>query len=336
MLGLLLLWACVAVGAPAKRVAVLGFQNLSGDPSLDYVGAGFGATLTTKLMRVQELDLIERMQIADILKEQGFQLSGLVDEASAVEAGKILGVEYVVIGSFQKMAGQIKANARLVAVKTAKVYAAQDVRGRYQDLFDLQEALALKLIEDLDVLLSQSEKKAVAKNETKSLSAYEWYSKGVAHLEAFEYDDAIAAFEKAIAIDPDYAHALHKLGVASDVRGFWDQALNAYQKALGVWQREGEESNLAATYNNIGVIYRKKGDNDRAMEYYQKSLETRKRIGDQKGMATTYYNMHLIFKQQGETQKAIDYLEKSVEIECRIGHPDCAKHREKLKALRER
>lgn len=162
-----------------KRVAILAFKNLSGDAALDYIGSGFGETLTTKLANVKELELYERMQIIKLLEEQKMQISGYVEPDKAVEVGKMLGVQWTVIGSFMKVGDNLKADTRLVNVETGKIDAASDVKGKYGDIFTLMEELALKLAQNLNAPVTPEEKTQIARKPAESSSAYEWFAKGL-------------------------------------------------------------------------------------------------------------------------------------------------------------
>lgn len=301
-----------------KRVAVMALQNLSGDPSLDYIGSGFGETITTKLSNVKELDMIERMQVVKLLQEQHFQIS-FGDEETAVKAGKLLGVQFVVIGSFQKAGARLKADSRLVNVETGKIDAADDVKGNYDDIFELQEELALKLAQSLSAPVSEQEKTEMGKKPTENLSAYEWFAKGVNFYEKFKYDEAISAFQKAAEIDTGYANAFYYLGHSYNQKGFWDKAIPVYEKALEIYETKGDDVFAASMYNNIGVMYRQKGDYGKAMEYYQKSLTIEQRRGEDLSTGTTYSNVGLIYKDKGDYVHAMEYFQKALTIKERAG-----------------
>lgn len=253
--------------AEQRSVAVLGFKNLSGDTSLDYIGSGFGETLTTKLTKVKELKLIERMQILEIFKEQKLQIDGYVEQESAVQAGKILKVQYTIIGSYQKLGEKLKADIRLVNVETGGIDAADDVVGDYENLFDLQYELALKLIKSLNVFATKEEKVEIAKKPTETLSAYEYFARGAGYYEKLEYDKAIESFTKAIEIDESYQNAYVYRGCAYYLKKLYVEAVKDYTKAIKL------DPKGANAYINRGTAYVYKGLYGQAIDDYTKAIE---------------------------------------------------------------
>lgn len=119
------------------RLAVVPFEDLTGDEKMRQLVAGFSETLSAKFVRTGEFDVIERRQLAAIMKEQGFQGSGFADESTAMEIGKIAGVEKIIIGSVQKAGNQMKVVARVVSVKTGQAQTAHDVNGVVDEIFTM-------------------------------------------------------------------------------------------------------------------------------------------------------------------------------------------------------
>ena len=102
----------------SRNIAVVPFQNLTQDETKNWVGAGFSETLTTKLSEVPDFTLYERSQLNEIVKELKLQISGFVDEKTAVNIGKMHGVEILVLGSYQLMENMLRVSARFVNVES--------------------------------------------------------------------------------------------------------------------------------------------------------------------------------------------------------------------------
>ena len=95
------------------------------------------------------ISVVERSQLDAAFKEMGLQKAGVVDEKTAVKAGKILGVDIVVIGEFQVAGDQVRISARFVEVQTGKVVSTAVETDFFQKIFMLQDAVAFSLAESL-------------------------------------------------------------------------------------------------------------------------------------------------------------------------------------------
>src|SRR5690606_1332962 len=91
------LWPSLAWAGP--RVAVLDLDNLTGDARFDGAGPGVAAVLTTKLARVQAIEVVERQRLSAVQGEIALGSSGAVDPATAARAGALLGADYLVTGA---------------------------------------------------------------------------------------------------------------------------------------------------------------------------------------------------------------------------------------------
>jgi hypothetical protein len=89
----LLLWAAplAAPGAAAQGIAVMPFENVTRDASLDWLSAGIPETITNSLPALKGVVLVDRVQLRRVMEEQRLQLSGLVDEPSVVRVGRLTG-----------------------------------------------------------------------------------------------------------------------------------------------------------------------------------------------------------------------------------------------------
>lgn len=136
--------------AEPLKIAVMPFANLTSDKNLDWLSFGISETVTTELAKIHNYRLIERMQMDKIIKEWAIQVSDAVDPKTAVEVGKALGVEYVVIGSFQKYQDKLKIDVRRIKVEDGEICETESVIGPENDVFKLQETISKNLREQFD------------------------------------------------------------------------------------------------------------------------------------------------------------------------------------------
>jgi curli biogenesis system outer membrane secretion channel CsgG len=124
--------AAPASAQERARVAVLGFDNLSGWWGQD-LGNAASERLTTELVNANQFTVIEREMIGRILDEQGFQMTGAVDADQVVEIGRIAGVDYIIVGSItqfsiQQTGGRVNVLGRSVGGSRTQAESALDVR----------------------------------------------------------------------------------------------------------------------------------------------------------------------------------------------------------------
>ena len=172
----------------AKRIAIIYFDNSGGEPSLDKFKKGLADMLITDLSNINMVAIGERDELESILKEQKLNNSKEFDPNTASKVGKLLGAQIILTGGYFEMMGSLRLDARFIDVETGKILKADGVDGQTSNFFKIQKQLAWKIINTLDIKLSDAEKKAIEGNEkTKALSfedaklysqALDYYDKG--------------------------------------------------------------------------------------------------------------------------------------------------------------
>lgn len=139
-------------------IAIMDFQNTSNKPDLDYLQRSIPEMLITNLAKRGRINIVERSRLQDALKEMELGMSGIVDQSRAVELGKAVGANAIMVGSYLDIGGIIRINARLIDVKTSKVLKAESVQGRTgKEIFTLMDQLAASIEAQL---LGESQKPA--------------------------------------------------------------------------------------------------------------------------------------------------------------------------------
>jgi non-specific serine/threonine protein kinase len=211
----------VANPAGELALAVLPFDNLSPDADNEYFAAGMTEELISKLSRIGDLQVTSR---ASVMRFKGA-------EVDVREIGDELGVRYVVGGSIRKAREQVRITARLVDASTGFQLWAQDFDSDLGDIFAVQEETALQIADALGLRLSPVEAETVRRRYTENPDAYDAYLRGWVLLESFHAavdppEDKLAAarehFERALALEPEYAPALAGLSVMESYYYFFD------------------------------------------------------------------------------------------------------------------
>jgi TolB-like protein/class 3 adenylate cyclase/Tfp pilus assembly protein PilF len=183
-------------------IAVLPFQNMSGDPEQEYFADGMVEEIITALSRIRWLFVIARN-------------STIAYKNQAVDAKRVsreLGVRYVLEGSVRKAGKRVRITAQLIEAETGVHVWADRFDGSLDDVFDLQDQVATGVVGVIEPTLRQAEIERARRKRPDNLDAYDLYLRAwplafVAMPEAA--DRALHLLEQAIAIEPEYgaAHA---------------------------------------------------------------------------------------------------------------------------------
>jgi TolB-like protein len=160
---------CLAIAggspAPRKNVAVLYFDNYTGTADYDPLGKGIASMMISDLSAVPEIQLVERDRMQDLVKEIDNQHTKYFDSTTAVTVGRMLGAEYVVVGAFATVKPNMRIDTRVVRVETGEIVKTAQVTGDQDKFFDLEQALADRLIDGLGLALSPEERERLAAQE---------------------------------------------------------------------------------------------------------------------------------------------------------------------------
>lgn len=200
----LLAWVAVAatspspsVAPPATSLAVLDFDNHSGDARYNPLGKGLAAMMVTDLAEVPSLQLVERDRLQDLMEEMELQQSHNFDPATAQEVGLLIGAEYVVFGSIAAIQPRVRLDTRIVQVSTGEIVKTAEVTGGENRLFELQEKLAEELIDGIEISLSPEEREKLrARQEATRIDNLETMLAFSEAMTLFDQDDYVGGTEK--------------------------------------------------------------------------------------------------------------------------------------------
>jgi TolB-like protein len=183
-------------------IAVLPFQNLSGDAEQEYFADGMTEDIIAALSRMRWLFVIAR--------NSSFTYKGRAVDVKQV--GRELGVRYVLEGSVRKAANRVRIAGQLIDATAGMHLWADRFEGTLDDIFDLQDQVAASVVGAIAPQLELAEIARAKRKPTESLDAYDYYLRGIASLSQNPSDmkangDALRLFLKAIELDPDFATA---------------------------------------------------------------------------------------------------------------------------------
>jgi TolB-like protein len=181
-------------------IAVLPFQNMSGDPEQDYFADGMVEEIITALSRNRWLFVIAR--------NSSFTYKGRAVDVKQV--GRDLGVRYVLEGSVRKAGNKVRITGQLIDVSTGAHLWAERFDGELADIFDLQDQVTTSVVGAIAPKLEQAEIERAKRKPTDSLDGYDYFLRGMAafHQQTKEANiQALSLFYKAIELDPNFAAA---------------------------------------------------------------------------------------------------------------------------------
>ena len=223
-----------------KSLAILCFRNLSNDPASSFYEFSLADAVITELARVRSLVVRPSSVIA---RYQGQQ-------RDPREIGQELGVSAVLTAGFIHAGERFRVTAQLIDVASGELLWSDRIDTAASDIIVLQDTIAQRIVEGLRVELSPAELSGIAKASTQNALAYEQYLRGRDLFARFIFrtlseddcNEAIAHFERAIQLDPNFALAHDGLGACHVNRVFkgfggsedYEQAEKAFTKALSL------------------------------------------------------------------------------------------------------
>lgn len=186
-------------------IAVLPFENMSGDSEQDYFADGMVEDITTALSHFKSLFVIAR--------NSSFAYRGKTTDIKTV--GRELGVRYVLEGSVRRAGDRIRITGQLIEAATGIHLWADKFDGTSQDVFELQDSVTSQVVGVIAPKIERVEIEYAKRRSTENLEAYDYYLRGFAKYEKWTNDDneeAMRLFFKAAEIDPSFAAAISWLG----------------------------------------------------------------------------------------------------------------------------
>lgn len=195
------------VGLPPRTVAVLPFENLSPDTANDYLALGMAEMVLNRLAQVREIVVIARAS--------SFRFRDSAADARTI--GGELGARYLIEGSVQRDAQQLRVTARLIDAQSGSQIKSLHFDRTLGDIFSIQDEIANAMANALEANLASAGAPGVHGARSDNLDAYLAYLQGRALLEKYTgaaSDEAAEHFRRAIALDPRFAAAYAALADA--------------------------------------------------------------------------------------------------------------------------
>src|SRR5262245_31157845 len=285
-------------------IIVLPFVNLSGDPRQDYFSDGLTEVLTGDLSQIASLFVIAR--------HSAFTYKGKAVKVQDV--GREMGVRYVLEGGVLKAEGTVRITAQLIDATTGYHLWAERYDRPFKDIFALQDEIVQKIVTTLRLQLTLQEQGYIVRKRTDNLEAYDYFLRGIEPV--FRATPATNAqarqmFEKAIALDPQYAEAYAWLSSTYyfEWAFFWNADPQILERALALAQQAvALDDSLPRAHSALGYVYAEK------QQYAQAVAEGERAIALDPNHADSYtmqaHNLNLA----GRPEEALRMVEQAIRL----------------------
>ena len=297
----------VKIASSRPSIAVMPFANLSGDPEQEYFADGMVAEVIEALSRFRNIFVIAH----------GSTRSFKGRDVSAPEAARLLGVRYVLEGNVRKAGDRVRIGVQLIDMQHGTSVWSQRFEDTLEDVFALQERVALAVAGKIEPTLNAAEFRRVANRPTEDMDSYDLYLRGHAISLSHTKDATLAALEllnRSILLDPDFGLALaraahcHRLiynyGWSADPEADRERCLELARRALQV---AGDDAEVVTNVSYIVMVV--EGDDKTALALIDRAIELNP------GHARMFYwsgRMRLI---TGDTARAIEHLQQSMRLD---------------------
>jgi TolB-like protein/Flp pilus assembly protein TadD len=299
----------IAPAAPGKvMLAVLPFQNLSGDKEQEYFADGMTEEMTTQLARMN----LEQLRV--IARTSAMTYKGT--SKSVEEIGRELGVTHILEGSVRRAGPRVRITAQLVSACDQTHLWAQSYDDNVADVLKLQSEIACAIAREVQVKLTPQDKNRLARHRSVNPEAHELFLKGryVWNRRTEEsLKKALTYFQQALELDPTYAEGYVGLADSFNILGYYNamppseaypKAKAAAVKALSLDDLMGE------AHAALGVVKRDYDWDWRGAEAeFKRALELNAGHADAHNWYSTLFNM------LGRTDEALNGKMAALELD---------------------
>jgi len=290
------------VSQRVRNLAVLPFENLTGDPARNYFGEGLSSVLISQLSGIPGLNVVSRSE-ASSYKGKG-----------ARQIAKELGVQEVLEGEVMAAGDRVCVAANLVDGETGVViWSSGSLQGNCGEVLGLQDRLVRQVVQALSLPLSAAKRQSLSQGPTGSLAAYDFYLRARSMLDDIDHpedlDSACELFRKALELDPDFALAHAGLAEALIATYRRDRDPSVLAEARRRAQRAvAIDPNLPAAHIALAKVDWNTG------RRAQSILELRRLVALHPELDAAYLELAISYEEAGDLSKAEITLRQAIDI----------------------
>ena len=283
-------------------IAVLPFDNLSGDPEQEYFADGVAEDIITGLSKIRWLFVIAR--------NTSFTYKGQTFDVNRV--GRELGVRYVLEGSVRRGGNRVRVTAQLIETEKDHHVWADRYDGTLDDIFELQDQITAKIISALGPELTMAEVERTGQERTRDFDAWDLYLKALPHtyrLNKAGFDQAVSLLNKAIGRDPSFssAHAiLSQSYTFAAYHGWAGRVGETIADAIRYGDKAAElDPQNPLAHQALGFAFTLRGPLEKAITSLRRALEL------DPNASSAWASLALAYGLVGQTEEALIAVEKA-------------------------
>jgi len=287
-------------------IAVLAFDNMSGDPEQEYFSDGITEDIITALSHIRQFFVIAR--------NSTFTYKGQAVDVQAV--AKDLGVRYILEGSVRKAGNRVRISAQLIDGITGNHLWAERYDRDLEDIFEVQDEITLTVVGAIEPELAQAERERAMTKKPDDLNAWDLFQQGMFHLHKRTKKAAVEAlslFDRAIELNPTFsgpysgsayirAYGVNQ-GWSATPEDNLESALQAAEQAIAL------DSNDAFARVALGNVLIGRGELDKAELEFRKAME----LNPSSAFAHMYVG-HVLGHQFESAEQGLTHLELAIRL----------------------
>jgi len=304
--------AFASAGDPVS-MAVIHFENQTGDDTYDYLQEAIPNLLITSLEQAKSIRVTSWERLHDLVEQAGREEVQTIDRDLGFELCRLDGIQVIILGTFTKAENMFATDVKVLDVETKSLLKSVSSRGEGVD------SILRKQIDELSREIRQSSRVSsfisrlgatqIADVTTDSMEAYNYFLRGREDFEKYYFNDARRFLEKAVELDPDFALAYYYLVRVYAYLGNTAEMEKASEnfKKYGKKLKGRERLFIEATLNH-------KKDPQKS---HQLLMELTKKYPKWK---RAHFELALSFERAGKTDEAIETLNKALELDPNYGY----------------
>jgi serine/threonine protein kinase/Flp pilus assembly protein TadD len=304
-------------GVPAPKIknsiAVISFENQTGDEAYDYLQKAIPNLLITSLEQIGGLYVVTWERMQDLLERMGKKDFETIDRDLGFKLCRMEGVEAIVLGSYIKAGYMFATDVKVIDVDSKRLLKSSSSKGEgIGSILKTQiDELARKISEDIGGTGQKIEfaKMPIADVTTNSMDAYRYFLRGTEDLRKMYFEDALKALEKSVEIDPNFAFAYYQLVGAYDM-GNIEARNKAIEKANALSGKATEKEKLFIEARYAWMIERNREKRFAIIQQLLKKYPKEK---------TAYLALGNIYYQTGNYEETISQFNKALELDPNCG-----------------
>jgi len=297
-----------------NSIAVISFENQTGDKAFDYLRKAIPNLLITSLEQRGGLYVVTWERMADLLSQIGEKNAETIDRESGFRLCRKEGIEAIVLGSFIKAGDMFATDVKVLDVETRKMLKSASSRGEGADsILRIQiDELSRGISAGIGLAREkiEAERTQVADVTTSSMEAYKYFLKGSEEFDKMYYIDAIKSLEKAVELDPEFAMAYFILGNTQGVLGSIQAGNEAIKKAKALAHKVTERERLYIEASYADTIERNREVRNRLLQELIQKYPKEK---------LAHYWLGVVYRGANNYEKAIEEQNKVLELDPNYG-----------------